>query len=226
MSIMTKYYKAYDERYKTVHEKGELWFGKNPSEIVVKVIEKYGVSKQSDILEIGCGEGRDAGFLLQNGYNVLATDVSKQAITRCKELYKKHSQSFSTLDFVEEKLEQRFDFIYAIAVLHMLVLDEDRRAFYRFIQEHLRADGVALITTMGDGKTQMQTDCLRAFDIVERQFKGHKIEVVATSCRMVTDAELVAESEENSLDVIELGQTQIEEHFPCMSYAVVKKRCS
>ena len=30
---------------------------------------------KSYLLEIGCGSGRDAGFMYQNGYDILAIDV-------------------------------------------------------------------------------------------------------------------------------------------------------
>jgi len=35
-----KYYEAYDERYKTVHEKGIRWFGDKGSPIVSEIISK------------------------------------------------------------------------------------------------------------------------------------------------------------------------------------------
>ena len=55
---MKKYYEAYDERYKTVHSVGELWFGEYPSPIVSEIITKYGIKKENGILEIGCGYPR------------------------------------------------------------------------------------------------------------------------------------------------------------------------
>lgn len=41
-----KYYEAYDERYKTVHEKGIRWFSDNCSPIVSEVIEKYEITQK------------------------------------------------------------------------------------------------------------------------------------------------------------------------------------
>ena len=57
---MKKYYEAYDERYKIVHQKGIRWFGKKESSILKRTIKKYQITKKHSILEIGCGEGRDA----------------------------------------------------------------------------------------------------------------------------------------------------------------------
>lgn len=66
---------------------------------------------------------------------------------------------------MEDTYLKLFDFIYAIAVVHMLVLDEDRDGFYRFIYNHLKPEGLALICTMGDGEYEVKSDINQAFDI-------------------------------------------------------------
>ena len=67
MKEQRRYYEAYDERYKQVHQKSLQWFSSLPSKIVEETITEYGISKISKILEIGCGEGRDAIYLMKNG---------------------------------------------------------------------------------------------------------------------------------------------------------------
>ena len=42
---------------------------------------------KSYLLEIGCGSGRDAGFMYQNGYDVLAIDGSGEMITEAKQCH-------------------------------------------------------------------------------------------------------------------------------------------
>ena len=43
-----------------IHEKGRFWSSDIPTPIVFDVIQKHFVSENAAILEIGCGEGRDA----------------------------------------------------------------------------------------------------------------------------------------------------------------------
>lgn len=149
-----KYYEAYDDRYKQVHERSLQWFSNNNSKIVVETIQNYSILKSMKILEIGCGEGRDALYLLNNGYNVLATDISPAAIDYCKQKCLCKQQSFHVLNCLTERIEESYDFIYAISVLHMLVLDDDRSAFYRFIFDQLKATGIALFCTIGNGEEE------------------------------------------------------------------------
>ena len=75
-----KYYEAYDDRYRQVHREGLQWFDDAPTAIVMETIQNFGISRAHKILEIGCGEGRDAYQLLKQNYNIRATDISDAAI--------------------------------------------------------------------------------------------------------------------------------------------------
>ena len=217
-----KYYEAYNERYKAIHEKNLSWLGEEPSPIVSEIVERYGIKRDHKILEIGCGEGRDAAVLLQNGYDLFATDVSEEAIRYCKQHHSDAADHFAVLDCVAGELNQTFDFIYAVAVVHMLVPDEDRDAFYRFIRTHLNQNGIALICTMGDGITEQQTDIRTAFELSERNCDGQTVMVANTSCRMVSVETFQLELEKNGLRIVENGFTSVPLQFSSMLYAVVQ----
>lgn len=79
-----KYYAAYDERYKTAHAHGVSWSSDVSTPIVMEVIKKFGINHEHRLLEIGCGEGRDSRAVLEHGYQLMATDISTEAITYCK----------------------------------------------------------------------------------------------------------------------------------------------
>ena len=68
----------------------------------MELLEKYGISLSSPILEIGCGEGRDAKALLEKGYCLKATDVSPEAISYCKAAFPEHISNFQTLDCLKD----------------------------------------------------------------------------------------------------------------------------
>ena len=220
------YYEAYDDRYKQVHEEALQWFSEEPSPIVAEIISAFGLELTDKMLEIGCGEGRDAGFLLAKGYDVLATDISREAVAFCRKKFPDQKECFAVLNCVTDKMEQRFEFIYAVAVLHMLVLDEDRDGFYRFIAEHLNPDGIALIGTMGDGSFELQSDISTAFDLQDRTHgeSGKTLKIAGTSCRVVNFSTFEQELTRNGLAIVKQGVTAVEPDFPQMMYAVVKRK--
>lgn len=220
---MEQYYKAYDERYKTIHQKGHSWAAETATPIVLETLQKYGISKDAPILEIGCGEGRDARAVLEAGYCLTATDISPEAIRYCKETFPAFQQHFYVMDCLSSEDRNRYDFLYAVAVVHMLVPDEDRDGFYQFIREHLSENGIGLICTMGDGEFEMQSDISQAFTLQERNHETGKMLVAGTSCRMVSWNTFESELARNGLTVIEKGITQAMPDFNSLLFAVVKR---
>lgn len=218
-----KYYTAYEDRYKIAHEKGVSWSSDKNSPIVLETIKKYNVLPEVDLLEIGCGEGRDSKAVLENGYHLMATDISEEAIVYCKKVMPEFEKNFSVLDCLSNQLDKLFDFIYGVAVIHMLVLDEDRNKLYQFIRSHLKADGIALICTMGDGEYEMRSDINNAFELQEREHESGKMMVTGTSCRMVSFQTFEEELARNGLDVIEKGLTSALPDFNSLMFAVVKR---
>ena len=220
-----KYYEAYDDRYRQVHRGNLQWFADDPSPIVGEIMDRFAIPKDAQILEIGCGEGRDAGALMHQGYDILATDVSPAGIAYARKRFPSFSERFQVLDCLKEHLNEKFDFLFAIAVIHMLVPQEDRDGFYRFIREHLKEEGLALVGTMGDGQIERQSDLTTAFECQERihEQSGKKVLIAGTSCRMVSWAHFFEEIQRNGLLVVESGMTAVEPDFPMMMYAVVKR---
>ena len=218
-----KYYAAYEERYKTAHQKGVSWSSDKSSPIVMEVLKKYNIQPNHCLLEIGCGEGRDSKLVLENNYNLMATDISTEAIEYNKRLMPDFKDNFSVLDCLSDNLDRSFDFIYGIAVVHMLVLDEDRDQFYQFIYNHLKSSGLALICTMGDGEVEMQSDISKAFELQEREHETGKMMVAGTSCRMVSFKTFEEELLRNHLMILEKGITSALPDFNSLMFAVVKK---
>ena len=218
-----KYYEAYDKRFRQVHEKNVSWFSNNPTPLILDVLEKYEISKNDYLLEVGCGEGRDARYLLSLGYNVLATDVSEEAISYAKKIDNNHDNSYLVIDACKDKIDKKFDFIYSVSALHMLVLDEGRKAFLDFIKRHLADDGKALILTMGDGAQAFQSDIETAFtnQLRTHSLTGEEFMLAGTSCKVVSFGTLNFELERSGFKVIEQGIINFEPDYPSLMYVVV-----
>ena len=107
----------------------------------------------------------------------------------------------------------------------MLVPDEDRNGFYRFIHAHLKPGGLALIGTMGDGSLERRSDISTAFDLQERihEASGRAVKIAGTSCRIVNFITFERELSENGFVPVKTGITSVEPDFPQMMYAVVKR---
>lgn len=220
---MKKYYEAYNERYKILHKQDKQCFSDHPTPILYQIINKYNINHKDKILDLGCGEARDTIQLLKQGYNVIGMDISKEVIQYNQHRYNHYKDSFIQCDCINGEYSDYYDFIYAIALLHMFVLDTDRNKFYKFLYNHLQSDGLALICTMGDGIYEYQSDIHKAYHIIEKDYNGISIKVPMTSCRIISRDTFKKELNQY-FDIVEISDTSIKDEFDHMIYAVVKRK--
>jgi len=223
---MKKYYKAYDERYKQVYKKYNLWETSKYTGELLNVIEKLNINKSMKILDLGCGEGRDSIKLLNEGYNVLALDYSNTVINKCNKITNnKYKNNFKQFDILEDTLNIKYDFIYSIALLHMFVLDSDRNKFWSFIKEHLKDNGYAFIITMGDGIKEYKSDINDAFKLKYKKMINYdeEIFVVNTSCRIVSFNNIEKEIKNNNLEIVDKYISNNIPNFDKVMCVIVKK---
>ena len=84
----------------------------------IKEILKY--KKQGSVLDLGCGKGKNAIFLAENGFKVEGIDISKLAIKEAKERVKEKNLkiSFKALDMGRLKYNKKYDIIINNRILH------------------------------------------------------------------------------------------------------------
>lgn len=222
-----EYYKAYDKRYKQIYELNLLWEIPKPTKKVMDVIDKFNINKSDKILDLGCGEGRDSIYLLDNGYNVLAVDYSNTVIDKCNQLTNnKYINNFKQFDLIKDKLNDKFKFIYSIAVLHMFVEDSHRNSFYKCIYDHLEEDGIALIICMGDGVKEYKSNIEEVFNDAKRINTNNNVlvNVVSTSCCIKNIDNIKEEIENNNLNIIDISIVDDLPNFDKCICAVVSKK--
>lgn len=77
----------WEERYRSTN--GDYFFGKEPSALARLAVHFWHIcngQRPAHVLDLGCGEGRDAVYFAQQGWRVAAVDCSPTAIERVKQL--------------------------------------------------------------------------------------------------------------------------------------------
>ncbi len=225
---MKKYYNAYEERYKKIHEEGLLWASKNPTPELINWIDYYNISIDDDICEIGCGEGRDALYLAEHGYKLTGIDISEEAIRKCGELSKERKVHVNWIVsdalYLNKKLNRQYDWIYSVGTLHMLVEDKDRQQFLKTINSLLKPRGKFLLINMGNGEVERKSDVSKAFELQERNhtISGKTFEVAGTSYRAINWENHKKELEDAGFIIEKMLNTRNEEYFKCMTVYLTK----
>ena len=105
----------YDERYE---HPGYYW-GKTPSHSCYRVLQVLPPDRPLKLLDIGCGEGRNAVFFARNGYQVTAFDTSARGIEKTKQLAADAGVPIEAFvaDINEFRLTESFDIFFSTGVL-------------------------------------------------------------------------------------------------------------
>ena len=96
-----------------------------PSPFALYVANK--LSTQQNILEIGCGNGRDSKFFSSKGHHVTGLDRSGEAIELCKNLYSSEPIEFffGAITDIAKTNKKKYDLIYSRFVIHAMSLNEE-----------------------------------------------------------------------------------------------------
>ena len=137
-------------------EKDVPFFENVPDENLVSYIQKKRVSK-GKVLELGCGPGRNAIYLANEGFDVTAVDLSIEGISWAKEraLAKGVEIEFICNSIFNLEVQNEFDFVYDSGCLH-------------HIPPHRRVNYVDLIKNALKSGGYFGLTCFAAGDLDER----------------------------------------------------------
>lgn len=129
----------YDKRY---HDE-EYYWGLMPNRICYDIMKILPPIKPYRVLDIGCGEGKDAVFFAKCGYSVTAFDLSSRGIEKAK-LLARHNQTevnFFQANLLDYRLDSDYDIIFCSGAMHFIPPAE-RTALCDHLKEHTMENGI------------------------------------------------------------------------------------
>ncbi|MDN3233370.1 methyltransferase domain-containing protein [Priestia megaterium] len=116
-----------------------------PSWEVVEFVKSF--KKGAKVLDLGCGEGRNALYLATQGFDVTAIDRSKDAIAKLHKMAAKAGVKVNAFDGDLSKYEitEEYDIVLAHGVLHWLANDQWKRLLTQ-AKENTRPGGLNIFT--------------------------------------------------------------------------------
>ena len=127
--------KAMPNPYDTRYAGADYYWGLEPSSLCRRLVDLAPPVGQARLLEIGCGEGRDAVALTRAGYSVSAFDRSPVGVQKAARLASESGVELHlfTADLLTWRPEACYDVIFSTGVLHYLppALRDEALAAYR-----------------------------------------------------------------------------------------------
>ena len=138
MSIRTNYEKWY--------EGDEYYWGLEPGDFLFELIKLCPPTENTKVLDIGCGEGKDAVFMAEKGYDVTAFDLTENGIRKTIALA--HKRGVKVNAYVEDintfETDEQFDIIFSTGTVQY-IFDENKEAFFKKLEKITKPNGIVFI---------------------------------------------------------------------------------
>jgi cyclopropane fatty-acyl-phospholipid synthase-like methyltransferase len=134
------------------YENNERLWGEKPGILALAAVEylqKHGLAgKMQNVLDIGCGYGRDALYLVQHiGGTVLGVDISEKAIALAKRNCRDSRINFRCCGFTELEESKKYDVVF-LSNFYQLLKKDERAELRRTIDKVLKPNGLLFLSTL------------------------------------------------------------------------------
>lgn len=121
----------YRTQYENFYRSDEYYWGTEPADFLNRLIALKPPRPGMKILDIGCGEGKDAVYMAKRGYTVTAFDLTESGIAKTKRLAdENHVRIKAYVDDINTfETDERFDIIYSSGTLQYLQKEAIRPFF-------------------------------------------------------------------------------------------------
>lgn len=146
-SIYTKHILEYSEYSKT--EDWACWYSKVAplkGKRIVNTLLEY-KSRDSKVLDLGCGIGLSLSFIGQVFKNSIGCDISENSVKATKEILKKHKIKTSVILCKKDKLPFKDNYFDIVTFIEVIEHVENPDAVLKEIRRVLKSDGILHITT-------------------------------------------------------------------------------
>lgn len=137
----------YDQKYAG----SEYYWGKQPSTSCDIVIEIIQPSKKNHLklLDLGCGEGRNAIYFAQQGFAVYGLDKSVPGLKKTKRYADEVGVQVELIhaDIIDYEPDRIYDVIFSTGTLHYLPLSIRKQRFLNY-KDHTSPNGINAISVL------------------------------------------------------------------------------
>lgn len=140
----------WDERY----AEGEYAYGKQPNDFLV---ENFKVIPKGKVLSLAEGEGRNAVFLAQQGYDVTAVDGSSVGLEKAQKLAQEKGVKITTIQADLDSYEIETNMWDGIISIFCPLTESQRQRIHQQVVLGLKENGVYLIEAYTPEQVELGT---------------------------------------------------------------------
>lgn len=146
---MSEYFRT---QYEKCYEGDEYYWGLEPASFLDGLISAMNKkATELSVLDIGCGEGKDAVYMAQQGCSVTAFDVTESGIRKAKQLASNRLVEIDAFvaDINDFEIDKQFDIIYSTGTIQYL-FDDNIASFFEKINCLTKKGGIVYFNVFVD----------------------------------------------------------------------------
>ena len=202
MSIRTNYEKWY--------EGDAYYWGLEPGRFLEELIELCPPSADKKVLDIGCGEGKDAVYMAQKSYDVTAFDLTENGIRRTVSLAEKRNVNIRAYvdDINTFSTDEQFDVIYSTGTVQYL-FEENKKGFFEKLDKITKKNGIVYINVFVEKPfLELPPD----WDMEEKMWKSGELFTYFADWKVERIDEVIFEDNSGGIP-----------HYHCMDIIICRK---
>jgi tellurite methyltransferase len=139
---------GYDSGYSAC----SCFWGRTPGSLVMRLVNLVGDVSNKSVLDVGCGEGKNAFYLSSIGATVRALDISELAITNARRAWKiTKNIKWEVADIRKLHLSDNiYDIVIAYGLLHCLSDPGQIEAVVKKLQKATKNHGYNILCAFND----------------------------------------------------------------------------
>lgn len=200
--IRTNYEKWYSD--------DDYYWGTEPADFCDELIKLRPASIAKKVLDIGCGEGKDAVYMAEMGYSVSAFDLTKNGIDKAKKLAAQRNVAINAYvdDINSFETDETFDIIYSTGTVQYL-FDENKTAFFEKIAKITNLNGIVYFNVFVE---KPFLDLPPDWDIEEKMWKSGELFTYFSDWKIHRIDEIIFEDNSGGIP-----------HYHCMDTIICEK---
>ena len=131
-------------QYEKLYEGESYYWGTEPADFLDKLIALKTPGPEMKVLDIGCGEGKDAVYMAQRGYTVAAFDLTVSGIRKTVKLAEERGvrQIRAYVDDINDfESDEFYDIIYSTGTIQYLK-KENIAGFFEKVKRMTKPNGL------------------------------------------------------------------------------------
>jgi tellurite methyltransferase len=174
--------KSEDGGYESGYQACDRFWAPEPGTYVRKLIDLVGDCSGLRVLDVGCGEGKNAAIFAEMGASVVGVEISRRALEHARALYPGANVAWVCADATRETWPpEHFDIVIAYGLFHCLSSEVEIQRLQRTLAESTKLGGRHVVCSFNNREQDLSahpgfTPFLGSHEFYRLLYRGWAIE--------------------------------------------------